>query len=375
MSENPDLNVQDTEIFFYGHWQTENLIFFVNGGPGAESWTLFNRLKDELVVRKIGFVFFDQRGTGCSSNYPGVNDAGLPRWQHFGSSALAHDIESIRISIAREKKIKVFGHSFGAKVALRYGSLYPSSTDAVFILGDSFVKAGENLVNSSRDGLIRKKVFFEERVRKVDNLQTHLMSLQKKYKDSPCVNDPHGKLKICGYVLIRDLGHYYSQSSSETIETLVRHLDSNDVEEATSALSQLAHTYLARKLNAGNIMLFMLDYPLLQNGVHICELASANIHYPEWYFDSCAIEKKLAFFYRTIRFESNFVNFELMRRASQRPTPLKVIQFSASQDLSTSVDMNGNNLLPGWELKILPSADHYDFWKLNEFWMRLLANQ
>jgi len=56
------------EVFYYGLWSPSRLpVLIINGGPGSDSHGYFRGMIGELRRREIPFLFFDQRGTGCST--------------------------------------------------------------------------------------------------------------------------------------------------------------------------------------------------------------------------------------------------------------------------------------------------------------------
>lgn len=373
--ESTGLDAHKVDVFFYGKWNfpDKDLIVIVNGGPGFESWALYERLSSVLDSRQVNYVFFDQRGTGCSSSYPISNGESLNRWQNYGSLSLARDIEAIRQRIAPGKLIKVFGHSFGAKVALRYGIIYTSSTKAIYILGDSFARPDKLVATLNlRELLVRRKEFFESRLRTSD-LESVLRSLERKFRDQPCVIDPYDLIKVCGYDLIRDLGHYYSASSADEIERLLRKLDSPSHDDVLAAFSALVNRYTSAKLNAGRQILFNLDYPIVFDGVHICVDASRNLEISSWALDSCALEKTLTPFFQNLQFSADWLTLASIGQAFTGSHPLQVRQFNSSLDLSTSLSTSPEARLPGWRTIVLEENDHYDFGGSNTFWSELLG--
>ncbi|NNN05076.1 MAG: alpha/beta fold hydrolase [Elusimicrobia bacterium] len=127
------------EIFYYGRFHVGNKapVALVNGGPGFPSWGMYkNRLGGDALAG-MPFVFFDQRGNGCSSPYPSVSMEGATDAAGFYSSAsIVRDMEAIRKTIYGESvRWKVFGQSFGSTVVHRYVMLAPEGLDVGYAMG------------------------------------------------------------------------------------------------------------------------------------------------------------------------------------------------------------------------------------------------
>lgn len=114
-------------VFYYGRFDGGGApVAFVNGGPGADSRRIFKRFA-ELVPPP--FVFFDQRGTGCSGSFESA-----PADQ-FSSESIVRDMELIRKTLFGGRRWKVFGQSFGSLVVHRYVQTAPEGLAAGYAHG------------------------------------------------------------------------------------------------------------------------------------------------------------------------------------------------------------------------------------------------
>lgn len=125
-----------THIFFYGRFKgaTAAPIVFINGGPGAPGWRLFKKFYEGKALDGLPFIFFDQRGTGCSGQYPSLNEAAY-QFQQYSSESIVRDLEAMRKAVWSGKRWKVFGQSFGSLVAHRYVQIAPEGLAAVYAHG------------------------------------------------------------------------------------------------------------------------------------------------------------------------------------------------------------------------------------------------
>jgi pimeloyl-ACP methyl ester carboxylesterase len=116
-------------------------IFFINGGPGGSTnqFTLIERLRNELSP-SYNLVFFYPRGVENSRAASG----GILDFNSVDYTAMdnIHDIETIRNKLVGNQPIILFGHSFGAHLALAYATLYPKNVSHVIALNGGLDELG-----------------------------------------------------------------------------------------------------------------------------------------------------------------------------------------------------------------------------------------
>jgi len=94
------------------------VVVFVHGGPGL--WDNLGPVAS-LVADRVGTVRYDQRGCGRSSP---VDDYRMDRF--------VADLDELRVH-AGVVRWPVFGHSFGATLALAYAAAHPDRVDALVL--------------------------------------------------------------------------------------------------------------------------------------------------------------------------------------------------------------------------------------------------
>lgn len=109
---------------------------FFNGGPGGDSHSslqiLEESLKNKNLSNRISLVYLDQRGNGCSSEYPyedKISSTYLERLSHYGSADIVKDAEVIRQKLIGNQKWIAFGQSYGGLIVHRYVADFPESLD------------------------------------------------------------------------------------------------------------------------------------------------------------------------------------------------------------------------------------------------------
>ncbi|MGZ3721971.1 MAG: alpha/beta fold hydrolase, partial [Bdellovibrionales bacterium] len=134
---------QKIHVFYYGRVGTaENpTIVFFNGGPVSDShgsWQSPTRITDQSEeAKKIWpMIFIDQRGTGCSSEFPRLqSEAEYIRYAHWGSKEIVKDAEVIRKKIQGGLRWKAFGQSYGGFITQRYLQVAPEGIRSMHVHG------------------------------------------------------------------------------------------------------------------------------------------------------------------------------------------------------------------------------------------------
>lgn len=154
-------------IFYYGRWgisadPATPVVLVINGGPGYSSHRTYRAMAAGLRRSKLSFVFFDQRGTGCSSSYPSPTDKSASSLTHYGSKDIVRDAEAIRKVVIEDGLWRVFGHSFGARAALRYVADFPRSVEKAVIMGDSVGDDAATTVCMIKESIRKRNHVFDE---------------------------------------------------------------------------------------------------------------------------------------------------------------------------------------------------------------------
>jgi proline iminopeptidase len=105
-----------------GNLDAENILITLHGGPGISCGYMVSL--EQLSSEDLTVVVYDQRGTGKSS--PPKNGYAL---EHYIA-----DLEAIR-NVFDEKKIHIFGHSWGGFLAMMYATVYPQNIKSLLLMG------------------------------------------------------------------------------------------------------------------------------------------------------------------------------------------------------------------------------------------------
>jgi len=114
-------------------------IIMINGGPGMPHHSFHHQTSKgydrdwfEALRTHFDVYYFDQRGTGNSQELNWAN-FGSRNYRVYNAPDICRDIEELRKSIIKKKKIAVFGESYGGMVALSYASMFPQSVSKLVI--------------------------------------------------------------------------------------------------------------------------------------------------------------------------------------------------------------------------------------------------
>ncbi len=127
-------------LFVYGFDSEANSaspIIFLNGGPLGSSHSSFKALVSGINKYNLDVVFFDQRGTGCSTNLPEYESLdSIHDMKFFRTLEIAYDIDAIRqVLWNREQKIKLWAQSYGGFLAFRYLSIFGQYLSSIHVHG------------------------------------------------------------------------------------------------------------------------------------------------------------------------------------------------------------------------------------------------
>ncbi|MCB0415691.1 MAG: alpha/beta hydrolase, partial [Bdellovibrionales bacterium] len=227
-------------------------ILFLNGGPGMDSHHMMMEMVKRDELKNIPLVFMDQRGTGCSSSYPRLNSETIQRSLNWGSRAIVEDAEAIRYKLFKDRKWKLFGHSYGGLVAFRYIANH----------GDSLVNAtvyGYSLTKDPIDWLYNQTLFIEDQslayLEEYPGDRELIKSVRELIHSDTCLSVKD--YQICGDAIIDSLGEYlafqdYWVQIHTTLENLKKFWGTRFEEQQMASLARLIFGQLAA--SDGNIV-------------------------------------------------------------------------------------------------------------------------
>lgn len=129
------------------------MVFF-NGGPtmaGHQAINIFSKLDK---FKKENLIFIDQRGTGCSSQFPKFEESTLDDYKHFSSEAIVDDAEAVRKKLFNDQKWRVYGQSYGGLISFRYIERYPEAIASAHIHGYGIPRSGQHLFDSREQSIL-----------------------------------------------------------------------------------------------------------------------------------------------------------------------------------------------------------------------------
>lgn len=115
-------------------------ILFLNGGPGGatDQFTGIPRLFSELS-KAYNLVFFDPRGVGKSK----LASGGELNFKHeYTTEENINDVDRVRKAILDKGSVILFGHSYGAHLALAYGAKFPVNVQKIIALNGALDEMG-----------------------------------------------------------------------------------------------------------------------------------------------------------------------------------------------------------------------------------------
>jgi proline iminopeptidase len=129
------LNTPDVALAWYEAGEGRPVVF-VNGGPGDDHRYL--RLLAAPLTASVRCVLYDQRGTG-GSRVARLDAATLHVARHCA------DIDALRARLGVER-VALVGHSWGATLALLYGTLYPERVARLALIAPGPLRAELDVV-------------------------------------------------------------------------------------------------------------------------------------------------------------------------------------------------------------------------------------
>lgn len=193
-------------VFYYGVLREgKPAVVFYNGGPGSDSHGSFQLMSRQSEFRNFSFIFIDQRGTGCSSQFPSeFSEATLKRLTHYGSKGIVLDSEAVRKKVLGADGVwKIFGQSYGGKIVHKYLTMRTENLMGAYSHGFSVMSDGHEWM------LLR--IQSQTRVLE-DYLKEHpgdaelIKKIQSQISEDLCFTD--GDLKVCGPKVVDGLVMY-----------------------------------------------------------------------------------------------------------------------------------------------------------------------
>ncbi len=183
-------------VFYYGNVEDDGgtPVVFFNGGPGQSSYSSSSRFQTVEAAKNRTIIFLDQRGTGCSTPYPGELTAeAAARLANYGSRAIVRDAEAVRKKLFGDKKWKVFAQSYGGLIAHRYLAVAPEGVEGLFVHGFAMMSDWSELFKLR---LLSQKRIAGEYFKKYPQDRARLESFRAQIGEEDCFSGE--STRVCG---------------------------------------------------------------------------------------------------------------------------------------------------------------------------------
>ena len=191
-------------VFYYTNFIKGQIpVAYFYGGPLGVDHSSYKKFEPLAAQLNLGFVYIDQRGTGCSDAVPvGTDRVSLSRASLYDTSSVVKDAELIReIFLGKEAKWKVFGQSWGGAITSRYVYLFPKNLiSAHNFAGTESESTAEFMYATMVQQQRVAKIFSQRHPRGMKALQMIKKAIQP---DDCYQTQSHGK--ICGSLIYQSL--------------------------------------------------------------------------------------------------------------------------------------------------------------------------
>ena len=189
------------EVFYYTNRRPEQtpVVFFCGGPLGWEHHS-YLEFGPQAEKRGLGFIYIDQRGTGCSTQVTPVTDgptAVKNSW--YTTDQIVQDAEFIRTRLlGPEQKWKVFGQSFGGTITNRYILMKPESILSAHNYAGGFV---DDMTSFMTERMLSQQRVAGEFFAQYPGLRPLLAKVRAATTEEDCIfsSDKH---RVCGQVLV-----------------------------------------------------------------------------------------------------------------------------------------------------------------------------
>ena len=200
------------QVFYYGKLEAgKDPVVFYNGGPASDSHSSYSILSEKSESQNFSFLYIDQRGTGCSDQFPtAATKETVERLAHYGSTEIVKDSEVVRKKLLGEQsQWKVFGQSYGGLIVHRYAMVAPQSIKGAYAHGFSLMQ--------DQTEWLKLRIQSQKRVLKMymkdyPEDEAKLTKLRSLVKEDLCFQDKG--TEVCGPKLLDALTIFLGFSNS-----------------------------------------------------------------------------------------------------------------------------------------------------------------
>jgi proline iminopeptidase len=134
----PAIDVNGTRLHLetFGN-PAHQVMIFLHGGPGTGDYRAFERMLKSYdgfsLTDSFFVIMYDQRGAGLSRRYGDIDAANAHAIEALSLDNLLKDLEGIVEVFSPDRKIILFGHSWGGMHAMMYVNAHPEKVAAVIL--------------------------------------------------------------------------------------------------------------------------------------------------------------------------------------------------------------------------------------------------
>lgn len=276
-------------IFYFGRFLPgKTPVLFLNGGPGGNSVAPYKNFeaaqKNLPESEQIPFIYMDQRGAGCSEEYPTESDLATAReLLNYSSRAIVEDAESLRKRLLGGKRWIIYGASYGGNIVSRYIILHPEALAAAFSFAQPISNEAwmENRMLDQQKDWLRHLQEFPDDAQKLSNLK---MLIPKDH----CVTV--GNQRLCGSQSLDGLVLYLGLRQDDKLHEFLDKAVSRDNVVDLGVVDEFTRDITFGVFADGGIAQVLISRKDMQEGlsdaqegkVAIAALEKKGIDYNEW---------------------------------------------------------------------------------------------
>jgi proline iminopeptidase len=134
----PAIEVNNTRLHLETFGNPANpVMIFLHGGPGTGDYRAFERMLNSFEGYKLTdeyyVIMYDQRGAGFSRRYGDMAKAMTYSVPELTLANYLKDLEGIVAKFSPNRKIIIFGHSWGGMHAIQYVNAHPDKVAGVIL--------------------------------------------------------------------------------------------------------------------------------------------------------------------------------------------------------------------------------------------------
>lgn len=190
-------------VFYYGKITPgQTPIIFFNGGPGFDSFSSYQILKD----KPLSLIYIDQRGNGCSDFYPvGDDSVTLSRLAHYGSTGIVADAEEVKKDLKISEPWIIFGQSYGGHIVHRYITKHEKSVKTAFSHGYALNDDGFNRI---KNRIASQNRVIKNYIKRYPDDEKRLQIIEKTLTVNDCYRDKITSVRKCGFELLSEIPYF-----------------------------------------------------------------------------------------------------------------------------------------------------------------------